>query len=409
MNRKKQIVRILKLLKLHLIKRRFLEVKNYLFLSNKYGVFSGQIVSFNDLENENILYSHKVDLFYSPPVFDDENPSVLIKGMTYNQYAVKLKNVAVLGISSIIPMSSGKVLYDLPFYDTDKRFYYSDYKILKLKNKRITYWKGKGQTIDKAVSMCSNYSWNFYHFIYEIAIKFCKLNELNIPSDIPVLVDQMCLDIPQCKEILDMLNEKGRPLVSIAQDGFFEVNELFYINCPNFIPPNNKNDNDLRPSDVQFDIEAVKNLRNFLLPYASLQNFPKRIFISRKVASGRRQFNEEELIQVAADFGFEVVFPEKLSFCEQIALFSRAEWIIGGSGAAFANLLFCKENSKALILFKRRLPFSGFATIARISNMDIRYITEESNEEKIKPDTKVHDPFKIKVPDFRKYLNDNVI
>ena len=403
MNRKEQIIRVGKKLKLNVIKWQFLESEHYLLLLMKYGIFSGELVSFNDLKHTDILDSHKAILSYFPPVFGCEAPSALTNGMEYVQYAVHLKNATVLGSSNLIVLPSGRVLYDLPFYDVEKRYLYTDYKIIKLKDRKITYWKGVRHTIDKAVWMGGNFSWNFYHFIYEFAIKFCKLRELDITADIPVLIDQICLNIPQYKEIIDMLNEKGHPLVGVAQDGFFEVNELFYVNCPNFIPPENKDDNDGRSSDIQYDIDALKDLRNFLLPHASSQTFPKRIFLSRKHASVRRRFNEEELIRVCADFGFEVVFPEKLTFREQLGLFNQAEWIIGGSGAAFANLLFCKEKSKVLMFFKTRMPGSCFSTIAQVSGVDLRYITEETPEMKIQVNT-IQDPFEIDLSYLRKQL-----
>jgi len=403
MNRTKQIIRILKLLKLNSIKRRFLEWKIYFILSKKYGVFSGELVSFKDLENADIIYSREVTLFYSHSVFEYGISPVLINGMTYSQYAVNLKNAAVLGTSNLIPLSSGKVLYDLPFYDTEKRYSYSDYKILKLKNRKVTYWKGKRQTLDKAISMCGNYSWNFYHFMYEIAVKFHKLSELNISPDVPVLVDQIGLDIPQYKGILDILNAKGHPLLGVAMDGFFEVNDLIYINCPNFIPPNNKNDKDNRPSDVQFDIDALRELRSNLLPYSSRKEFPKRIFISRKNASGRRKFNEDEVIRLFSEFGFSTVFPETLSVADQISLFNQAEWIAGGSGAAFANLLFCNSNCKAMVLLKTHLDTSIFSTVAYVANVNLVHITEEDTNKNISSKD-IHDDYELDLSYLRELL-----
>jgi hypothetical protein len=389
-----------KKLKLHLLRQWLYEIKQYLLLSIKYGIFSGELIFGNSLYNR--LYHKVIHLFYS---FGFDTSSALTKGMEYAQYAVKLKNASVLGNSNLIVLSSGQVLYDLPFYNEENRYLYTDYKILKIKNGKITYWKGIKQTIDQAVWMGGNFSWNFYHFIYEFAIKFRKLNELDIPEDIPVLIDQKCLDIPQFKEIIDMLNEKNHPLTGVAKDGFFEVNELFYINCQNFIPPNNRDGIDVRTSDFQFDAETLRDLRRFLLSHASSRIFPKRIFISRGNASDLRHFNEDELIQVCVDFGFEVVYPEKLSFCEQISLFNRAEWIIGGSGAAFASLLFCNPHGKAIIVSKT-LTFSGFTTLAQISGVDLRVITEEIPDMKVRHD-KIHDSYIIDVSVFRNYLIDN--
>jgi hypothetical protein len=229
---------------------------------------------------------------------------------------------------------------------------------------------------------------------------------LNISGDVPVLIDQRCLDIPQFKEILDMLNEKDYPLIGVARDNFFEVKELFYINCPNYSTINCRDGVDIRTFDFQFDMEALKDLRRFLLPYASSRTFPKRIFVSRKnTTTGWRRFNEDELIQVSAEFGFEVVYPEELSFREQIDLFNQAEWIIGGSGGAFTNLLFCTPRCKAIILIKIR-SFSGFSTIAQVSGVNLRVIAEMPAQTKVWVSQLV-DSFKIDVADFRQYLIDN--
>jgi hypothetical protein len=229
---------------------------------------------------------------------------------------------------------------------------------------------------------------------------------LNISGDVPVLIDQRCLDIPQFKEILDMLNEKDYPLIGVAKDNFFEVKELFYINCPNYSPINNRDGVDVRVSDVQFDVETLKDLRCFLLPHASSRTFPKRIFVSRKnTTTGWRPFNENELIQASAEFGFEVVCPEELSFRDQMSLFNRAEWIIGGSGAAFTNLFFCNSCCKAIILSKTKI-FSGFSTIAQISGADLRVIAEMPAQTKVWVSQLV-DSFKIDVSSFRQYLIDS--
>ncbi|GHT61870.1 hypothetical protein AGMMS50239_13760 [Bacteroidia bacterium] len=405
MNNKDQLIRIGKKIKLHLIKR----LKNYLYLQFKYGVFSGRLISFNDLDSEtDILYSRKTALWYSPPFFVWEDPLGLLQGLEYIQYAVRLKNVALLGDSNLIVFPSGNVLYDLPFYDAENRYLYTDYKIIELKNRKVSYWKGRKRMIDKAVWMGGNYAWNYYHFLYEFVIKFGKLNELQIPTDVPVLVSQKCLDIPQFKELLDIVNEKGYPLIGVDRDEYYEVGELYFINCPNFIPPNNRDDNDGRPSDVQYDKDALDDLRRYLLPYASPKTFAKRVFLSRKTASGRRRFNEEELMRLCAEFGFEEVIADELSFREQISLFSQAEWIIGGSGAAFTNLLFCNIRNKIIILSKTKNPSVVFSTVATVVGADVRYFMEEVPGVKVRTNT-LHDPFTINVANFRKYLIDNGI
>jgi hypothetical protein len=398
MDIKKLLIQIKKKTKIYKVRRAFIEIKYYLFFSVK----SGELVFGGDFDNG--LYRRVVSLFYSRG-FDSS--SGLAKGMEYVQYAVCLKNAFVLGTSDLIALSSGNVLFDSPFYDVENRLLYTDERIMRMKHGKITYWKGiNKQTIDKAVWMGGFCSVNYYHFMYEFAIKFRNLNALDIPEDVSVLIDQKCLDIPQFKEILDILNEKKYHLRGVAQDGFFEVKELFYINCQFFKVVNCRDGVDIRTSDFQFDMDALKDLRGFLLPHASLRTFPKRIFVSRKnTTTGWRRFNEDELIQVSAEFGFEVVYPEKLSFREQMGLFNRAEWIIGGSGAAFANLLFCNPYGKAIIVSKT-LAFSGFTTLAQVSGVNLHIIAEMPAQTKVWVNQST-DFFKIDVSSFRQYLIDS--
>ena len=365
--------------------------------------------SFTDgIEKEDVLYEHYETLFYSPPKFDDlqaEYPQ-LVKDRKYLQYALRLRAAVVLSRSNLIITSAGTVIYDLPFYDSSKKYRYTDPKIIKItEKKQVVFLRGKTVEIDKAVWMGGNYSWNYYHLLFEFAIKFIRLNELNIPTDVPALIDKMSLEVPQYKNLIDTLNDRNRPIIAADERCRYKVRDLYYINCPNFIPPNFVDDTTINAADVQFDLKALTDLREFLLQYSSNRRFPSKIFISRRnVTSGRRPFNEEQIASLCVESGFEIVSPEEFSLYDQIAMFNRAEYIVGGSGAAFTNLLFCNNRCKVLILSKNRVLFSGFSSIAYVSGADLRYVTEEATKKS--PMSGFHDPFEIDIDHLKKQLND---
>jgi hypothetical protein len=356
-------------------------------------------------------YKENKILHYVPPVFYGlrKNLNILpaVKGMTYTRYAFNINNATVFGSSNII-VCNKQILYDLPFYDISGKYRYTDSKIIKISNrKKAIYWKGKKHQINRAVWMGGNYSWNYYHLMFEFAIKFLNLNKLNIPLDVPVLVDEICFDVPQYKELINIMNTQRRMLVSASKTGRYNIRNLYYVNCPSFIPPNLVNDNTITADDVQFDMEMLSELRTFLLPYSSERKFPAKIFISRKkTTSGRRPFNEDEVIDLCSQFGFETVSPEEFSFRDQIALFNQAQYIIGGSGAAFTNLLFCNRNCKAIIFTKTRLPFSGFSTPAHIAEVDLKYITEKNSDN---ISCNLHDRFEIDINCLKQQLSDWIV
>lgn len=99
----------------------------------------------------------------------------------------------------------------------------------------------------------------------------------------------------------------------------------------------------LQPRGVDF-------LRRTFLPLGMADNtdYPHRIYISRAHARHRRVLNEEQVMAVLSRLGFVRVLPEKLSFSQQVALFSRAEIVIGPHGSGLTNLVFCQPGVKAI-------------------------------------------------------------
>jgi capsular polysaccharide biosynthesis protein len=69
----------------------------------------------------------------------------------------------------------------------------------------------------------------------------------------------------------------------------------------------------------------------------------RRIYISRSKAKTRRVLNESELIPVLAQYGFEVVRAEELTYQQQVQLFFEAEFVVAPHGAGLTNLLFSEQ------------------------------------------------------------------
>lgn len=76
-----------------------------------------------------------------------------------------------------------------------------------------------------------------------------------------------------------------------------------------------------------------------------------RLYVSRSSPSiYRRLSNEAEIEDIAATEGLEVVKPDTLFIDEQIALFARAEIIVGEFGSAMHNTLFSPPDARVLCL-----------------------------------------------------------
>jgi capsular polysaccharide biosynthesis protein len=71
----------------------------------------------------------------------------------------------------------------------------------------------------------------------------------------------------------------------------------------------------------------------------------ERIYVSRRRASQRSFIDEPQLEARLVALGFSVIEPEAFSVDEQIRIFHQARVVVGPTGAAFANVLYCQPGS----------------------------------------------------------------
>ena len=87
------------------------------------------------------------------------------------------------------------------------------------------------------------------------------------------------------------------------------------------------------------------SFRKFVQPE---QTNDRKIYISRQKARQRRIVNENELLSIIIEHGFEMVFAEDLTFREQGKLFGQASCILGVHGAGLTNMIFAKPGTEVL-------------------------------------------------------------
>lgn len=229
--------------------------------------------------------------------------------------------------------------------------------------------KHKKEHISAGIMVSGKFCHNFYHLMYENLIRLVFIDKLIIPDDIPIIVDRKSLSIPSCKKIFDILTEdNNREVILIDSHIIYDVDTLYCLSRVNKFPAHTSS-SDLREVEYLYYAPALRLLRERLIKYKSDRIFPRRVFITR-ASSRSRHFNEEEVFETLKPYGFEMVAPEKYSFEEQIALFNQAEYIVGGSGAAFSNLLFVDIECTAIIFTRgtcdKIIELPVFNTIANV-------------------------------------------
>jgi capsular polysaccharide biosynthesis protein len=72
------------------------------------------------------------------------------------------------------------------------------------------------------------------------------------------------------------------------------------------------------------------------------------VYISRKMALGRRVINEEALEEALRKMGFQIAVTETMSYSEEVRLFANARTIVGAGGSGLSNVIFSRPPVKMI-------------------------------------------------------------
>lgn len=116
-------------------------------------------------------------------------------------------------------------------------------------------------------------------------------------------------------------------------------------------------DRALRFNRLVVPARGIENIRTFTHHSRLSSNLAKRgeslgdsvkLFVSRAKSASRRIVNEEEVFALAEKAGYKRIFPEDLSFQDQVALFSRASHVCGCLGAGLTNSVFSTRKPRLI-------------------------------------------------------------
>ena len=212
-------------------------------------------------------------------------------------------------------------------------------------------------------------AFNWYHFVIECLPKAFLAQTL--PSefdDFPLLVPEECMRIPSFSDALALFSA-GRPLRFMRRDECVLVNRLVVFDEVSIGPFN------LVPGlwpGIGDYCQHDKVLRAFITEFRSklLSLSPglddgRRIFLRRPGV--RRKYNQEELIEIAANYGYEPISPESFSLKEQVTAFANASSVIGPSGAAWVGMIFSERPLRGLSWLPR--PYRHFCSYSTLASL----------------------------------------
>ena len=258
--------------------------------------------------------------------------------------------------------------------------------------------------IDEAILISSRATENYFHWLIEYLPRLKNVPE-HFPSDIPILVKD---NLPaQFYEALNIL-AKDRPVLKI--DPFCNKIYAKKIWVPSF--------HTYHPEkfDIPFyhggaiSIEHLNFVRESTLREVEGLEKPERqvlekIYLDR--IGSRSITNNDEVRKILFKFGIVSVYPETLSFYQQVQLFKNAKIIIGPAGAAFSNMIFCRDAKVIALIAQRNENYVLQCNISEFAGADFYHftgVTDEPRESFIDEESYVHASFSINIEELKMAL-----
>lgn len=280
-------------------------------------------------------------------------------------YLAELTNVSLIGGSNVV-IADNVLLNDAVYYDKDCRI---DIRYSAIKNVfngiAVIEDQDLETQIERGINLVGAASFNYYHLIVEILSRLTFVDGYSAYRDYPILVDEVVLNIPQFRSALECINRRHRPVIQIDKGKKYLVKDLIFPSANAWMPTNVYKRELILTADFMISNTALSAIRKSFHVWQK-QPAWRKIFISRKNTQAIRLENENEVKDLFAHHGFEIVYTEEMSFQQQIEYFGQVKCIIATSGSALTNIIFCQPKTLVGCIIPSDHRFYMYSTIAYI-------------------------------------------
>ncbi|SDO53785.1 Capsular polysaccharide biosynthesis protein [Methylobacterium phyllostachyos] len=240
------------------------------------------------------------------------------------------------------------------------------------------------ERIEAGLVMFGLQSRNYGHWFSEFVPRMLCYNDPRCPDGIPLCIDDHMPGTHE--EILSLLDTRNRPVIKLPPRPV-SFGTLGMAPVPAFFPF------DMKPRQTFYDTiwpaDIFGMIRERILERARERGVlsernDRRLFISRKAFTQRVLENEQEVADRLRPLGFEVIYPETLSFLEQVALFHSAALVVGSSNSSLNNALFARPGCQILGLIHEDLSFNfrGYTSYVEAGGAQITFLRGKSSARK---------------------------
>jgi capsular polysaccharide biosynthesis protein len=196
--------------------------------------------------------------------------------------------------------------------------------------------------LDDKVYLLIHHPWyNYYHWLCESILRLWLVREKK---------DNLVLLLPDYYKHSDFIQGSLAP---------FNFTNIYYIPFGKSLHIKNICLPQIKPHVDSYDKAKINQIKDFYLDYISNRSvnsldLGERIYISRKKAQRKKVSNDNEIEQVLRNYNFKIINNEDYTFIEQIAIYSKAKFLVSIHGSGLTNMLFMSKGSSVLEFHKRK-------------------------------------------------------
>jgi tetratricopeptide (TPR) repeat protein len=323
-----------------------------------------QDASLRFLDESPELTSQAGDLL-APPFY----LAFLENSMAFSKCNIVISDQEVVldGVSN--PVFSRAVIGDT--FNNEKLLFSTrlDQALVQMPNKKL-------KMFDRGLMMFGVQSANYGHWFLEYLPRMLAFDSELCGKEFSIVVDA---NIPQSHlQSLNLLNSKKRPIVTLQPNERVAFSTLGMAPVPAFFPLDVDEGaayDAVWPRDIFSQLKA-KILEGLETEGFVFSKIPTRLFLSRRSFSSRQLVNEVELENFLHDIGFITIYPETMSFSEQVDVFQSASIVVGSCSSALTNAIFCNSGARIVALINDCLDFNfrGYSSFIEAGGAEIIFV-----------------------------------
>lgn len=323
----------------------------------------------------------KVDTL-TPKVVPAEDQTYLVSPHNYYEfppiYVAQLSDAQVYGGTNLVFVKDAVICHDLYDFESD---YTSEelhgHHVIDAKKKRMYLVRNDAtpEHMPVAAAFLDACAPNYAHWLTEtlprIAV-FCSVEQY---ANVPIIVnDGLHRNII---ESLAWIVGPDRECILLPVGRAIRIDRLYLTSVAGYVPFEPRKRGSRRQRRGEFSPHALSSQRDRMKGFcwSDVTIWPQRIYLRRN-SHARQLTNATELLDLLVSRGFSVVDPEKLTFIQQVQLFMNAKVVVGATGAAIANTVFCPRGSQVGILLAKneRLAYEYWVNMLTPMDINVTYI-----------------------------------